>query len=107
MVTDFLQARKDKQIIVPCGRTHTLQSIYNRQKRVVALEWRNDLPEFFVTADVVGYNTGGMGIIGISDRKYSPHHIPRATWRDKEMQACLQRAVFCLGHEILEIWRRG
>jgi hypothetical protein len=80
MVTDFLQARQDMQIIVPCGRNHTLRSSYNGQKRVVVLEWRNDLPELFVTADAVVHNTGGMGIVGISDRKCSPHHIPRATW---------------------------
>jgi len=76
MVTDFRQARQDMQII--CGRNHTLRSSYNGQKRVVALE--NDLPELFVTADVVVHNTGGMDIVGISDRKCSRHHIPRATW---------------------------
>jgi hypothetical protein len=59
MVKDLLEASQDMKIIVLRGRNHTLQSSFRGQKRVVAMGWRNDPPNLFVTADVVVHNAGG------------------------------------------------
>ncbi|KFY10963.1 hypothetical protein V491_07399 [Pseudogymnoascus sp. VKM F-3775] len=60
MVKDLLKAKQDMKIIVLCGRNHTLQSSFRGESRVVAMGWRDDLPDLLVTADVVVHNAGGM-----------------------------------------------
>jgi len=61
--------------------------------------WRNDLPDLFVTGDIVVHNAGGMVVWESAIANIPLSHLLRFQARDKEMQACLQRTTSRLGHE--------
>lgn len=46
--------------VVLCGRNGTLQRRLRGQDRVVALGWRDDVPELMAASDVLVHNAGGL-----------------------------------------------
>jgi processive 1,2-diacylglycerol beta-glucosyltransferase len=50
------------EVVVLCGRNDRLRKQLSTQPRVVALGWRDDVPELMAAADVLVHNAGGLSL---------------------------------------------
>lgn len=50
------------EVVVLCGRNDRLRKQLSAQPGVVALGWRDDVPELMATADVLIHNAGGLSL---------------------------------------------
>jgi UDP-N-acetylglucosamine:LPS N-acetylglucosamine transferase len=50
------------EVVVLCGRNDRLRKQLSAQSGVVALGWRNDVPELMAAADVLVHNAGGLSL---------------------------------------------
>jgi UDP-N-acetylglucosamine:LPS N-acetylglucosamine transferase len=50
------------QVLVLCGRNERLRSQFDADPDVVALGWRDDVPELMAAADVLVHNAGGLSL---------------------------------------------
>jgi processive 1,2-diacylglycerol beta-glucosyltransferase len=50
------------EVVVLCGRNDRLRKQLSAQPGVVALGWRNDVPELMAAADVLVHNAGGLSL---------------------------------------------
>lgn len=57
---DAVLHHPDAWIVVLCGRNARLQRRLSDRSRVVALGWRDDVPELMAAADVLVHNAGGL-----------------------------------------------
>jgi processive 1,2-diacylglycerol beta-glucosyltransferase len=50
------------EVVVLCGRNDGLRKQLSTQPGVVALGWRDDVPELMAAADVLVHNAGGLSL---------------------------------------------
>ncbi|HWR47629.1 MAG TPA: glycosyltransferase, partial [Pseudonocardiaceae bacterium] len=50
------------EVVVLCGRNDRLRKQLSTQSGVVALGWRDDVPELMAAADVLVHNAGGLSL---------------------------------------------
>jgi UDP-N-acetylglucosamine:LPS N-acetylglucosamine transferase len=50
------------EVVVLCGRNDRLRKQLSAQPGVVALGWRDDVPELMAAADVLVHNAGGLSL---------------------------------------------
>lgn len=53
-------AHPEARALVLCGRNEELRAGFDGQPRVIALGWRDDVPELMAAADILVHNAGGL-----------------------------------------------
>lgn len=61
-VVQTISASGVAEVVVLCGRNDRLRKQLSRQPGVVALGWRDDVPELMAAVDVLVHNAGGLSL---------------------------------------------
>ncbi|MGH3868925.1 MAG: glycosyltransferase [Pseudonocardiaceae bacterium] len=61
-VVQTIRASGVAEVVVLCGRNDRLRKQLSRQPGVVALGWRDDVPELMAAVDVLVHNAGGLSL---------------------------------------------